>query len=128
VEGNGRSSADIILCGRCEAACDSSDRFCRQCGLLLHDTRLPSQWDEARMPVPWRPAPASIVVKGAAIVAAGTVAEMLIRRIVRGLLSADEKDERAKELTVVSEPNGNGHGQSEVVTETLLFRRIRFRR
>jgi hypothetical protein len=69
-----------------------------------------------------------MVVKGAAIVAAGTVAEMLIRRIVRGVLSGgDTKDEPARELTVVSEPNGNGHGQSEVVTETLLFRRIRFR-
>jgi hypothetical protein len=69
------------------------------------------------------------VVKGAAIVAASTVAELLLRRLVRGMLSGgDSRDEPSKELTVVPEANGNGHGETEVVTETLLFRRIRFRR
>jgi hypothetical protein len=70
-----------------------------------------------------------MVLKGAAIVAAGTVAELLLRRLVRGVLSgADAEAEPSKELTVVPEANGNGHGEAEVVTETLLFRRIRFRR
>jgi hypothetical protein len=129
VEGNGSSPAELIVCGRCQTACQSSDRFCRQCGLYLHESQVPSLWDEPKSPVPWRPASTGLVVRGAAIVAVGTVAEILLRRLVRGILSGDGgKPEPAKEMAVVPQANGNGHSEAEVVTETLLFRRIRFRR
>jgi hypothetical protein len=130
VEGNGHTPSDVILCGRCETACDSADRFCRQCGLHLHDSTLPSLWDEPKPPATWSPAPTSLVVRGAAIVAAGTIAEILLRNLVRGMLGprgGNGKEQAGRAVAVVDDNNGS-LPDTEVVTETFLLRRVRFRR
>ncbi len=122
---------ETLLCGRCVNAYDPEDNFCRQCGAPLHDPQLPSVRDEAGLPAVWRPPLRAVVVKGAAFVAAGTMAEMLIRRLVRGALGrrpgAPQSPVR-REATPATERDETADGDAEMVSETLLLRRIRFRR
>ena len=122
---------ETLLCGRCASAYDPEDNFCRQCGAPLHDPQLPSVRGEAGLPAVWRPPLRAVVVKGAAFVAAGTMAEVLIRRLVRGALGrrpgAPQSPVR-REATPATEPDETADGDAEMVSETLLLRRIRFRR
>ncbi len=119
---------ETLLCGRCANAYDAEDNFCRQCGAPLHDPQLPSVRDEASLPAVWRPPLRAVVVRGAAFVAAGTMAEMLIRRLVRRALSRRPASPVRREATPATEPDETADGDAEMVSETLLLRRIRFRR
>ncbi len=128
MEGNGSAPPDVILCGRCATACDLEDRFCRQCGLSLHESGLPSLWDEPQLPAVWKPS-TSVIARGAAVVAAGTVAEILLRRLARGVFGrrSESKDGVTNEVVPV-DANSASDDDEQYVSETLLLRRIRFRR
>ena len=122
---------ETLLCGRCVSAYDPEDNFCRQCGAPLHDPQLPSVRDEAGLPAVWRPPLRAVVVRGAVFVAAGTMAEMLIRRLVRGALGRRPQAPQSpvrREATPATERDETADGDAELVSETLLLRRIRFRR
>ena len=122
---------ETLLCGRCVSAYDPEDNFCRQCGAPLHDPQLPSVRDEAGLPAVWRPPLRAVVVRGAVFVAAGTMAEMLIRRLVRGALGQRPRAPQSpfrREATPATERDETADGDAEMVSETLLLRRIRFRR
>ena len=141
---DGRSQSEGLLrCPRCGSSHDRGDSFCRRCGAALHASRVPMVRDEqSYVPVPWR-GTMPVVVRGAAVVAAGTLAEAVLRRLValalrgRGRPSdqpvrqagrrtrqpARRQPEKA-EVVEPSEPAGDG---DLVVSETFLFRRVRLR-
>jgi len=80
-----------------------------------------------------------VVVRGAAVVAVGTLAEAVLRRLVaralRGLIHPSEQPVRRawlparrqpKKAEVVERLDPTGDGD-QVVSETFLFRRVRLR-
>jgi hypothetical protein len=134
---DGRSQGEGLLrCPRCGSSHDREDSFCRRCGAALHASRVPMVRDErSYAPVPWR-GTMPVVVRGAAVVAAGTLAEAVLRRLVaralrgrarpsdrRARLPARRQPEKAG-VVEPSEPAGDG---DQVVSETFLFRRVRLR-
>jgi hypothetical protein len=120
---------ETVLCGRCASVCDPEDNFCRHCGLPLHDdSKLPSVRNGA-MPAVWRPPLPTAVVKGAAFVAAGTLAEMVLRRLVRNALGRGAAQPPARRSsTQVTNREQPLSTETQVVSETFLLRRVRFRR
>jgi hypothetical protein len=78
----------------------------------------------------WQPPVPVAVVKGAAFVAAGTIAEILVRRMVRSAFNRAPKATRApaRRRSQVVEMDDPLPDDTQVVSETMLFRRIRFRR
>ncbi len=96
----------------------------------MHDPQLPSVRNGREMPVVWQPPVPVAVVKGAAFVAAGTLAEILVRRMVRRAFDRPPKASRSnsRRKTAVVERDDPLPDDTQVVSETVLFRRIRFRR
>ena len=80
---DGRSQSKASSrCPRCGSSHDPEDNFCRHCGAAFHASRVPMVRDErSYAPVPWRET-MPVVVRGAAVVAAGTLAEAVLRRLV----------------------------------------------
>lgn len=126
-----RSEREVLLCGRCSAPYDSEDNFCRKCGFPLHEVGVPAVREGRYEPVVWQPSVAP-VVKGAAVIAAGTLAELLVRRVVsrmfraRGL--APSQSDSAKRAARVIEREEPVTSDTQIVSETLVLRRMRFRR
>jgi hypothetical protein len=134
---DGRSQSEALLrCSRCGSSRDPDDSFCRHCGAALHASRIPMVRDErSYAPVPWRET-MPVVVRGAAVVAAGTLAEAVLRRLVARALRgrARPSDRRARpparrqpeKAEVVERPEPT-RDDDHVVSETFLFRRVRLR-
>jgi predicted amidophosphoribosyltransferase len=119
------SPLDTIICGRCATVCDPDDYFCRHCGMALSDERLPSVRNVANVPAVWEPRIRGVAVKGAVFIAAGTLAEMLVRRMVRRALAplgGKARQARGRPEVIASD------GGEGVESETLLLRHIRIRR
>lgn len=128
---DGQAPLETLLCGRCATACDPEDNFCRHCGLPLQEQQLPSVRDVREVPAVWQPPLPAAVVKGAAFVAAGTLAEVLVRRLVRRALRGRPRASRVparREPAQVREREEPLPADTQMVSETLLLRRIRFRR
>jgi hypothetical protein len=127
---NGTPPPYTLLCGRCATACDPEDNFCRHCGLALNYPQLPVISNGRHLPTVWQPPVPVAVVKGAAFVAAGTIAEILVRRMVRGAFGRGPRTSRApaRRRLAVAEADDSLPDDTQVVSETVLFRRIRFRR
>jgi hypothetical protein len=141
---DGRSQSEASRpCPRCGSSHDREDNFCRHCGAALHASRVPMVRDEqSYVPVPWREA-MPVVVRGAAVVAAGTLAEAVLRRLVARVLrgSARPSDQpvrqagqrsrlparRQTERAEVVEHPEPASDDDHVVSETFLFRRVRLR-
>ena len=122
---------ETLLCGRCAATYESEDNFCRECGLSFSDEQLPSLRDSRNLPVAWRPPLPVAVVKGAAFVVAGTLAEILLRRLARGAVRRRPwraKTPARREPAQVEPREASMPDDTQMVSETLLLRRIRFRR
>lgn len=116
------------LCGRCDTAYDLDDNFCRKCGLSLRvSENLPSV-RASSLPALTRPSVPSVVARGAAVVATAKLAEIVARRLVRNVFqrgngSSKNLPAKAKQAEVIEREE-----PSSVVSETLLMRRIQFRR
>lgn len=130
---DGETPPETLLCGRCATAYDPEDNFCRHCGLALHERQLPSVRDGQELPAVWQPPLPAAVVKGAAFVAAGTLAEVLMRRLLCGALRrsprprASRPPARQAKGEVVPRENRMPE-DAQLVSETLLMRRVRIRR
>lgn len=123
--------SESAVCERCEAVGASDDNFCRRCGLSFQDDVYLPSVRERNLPAVAPPSVPATVVKGAAFVAAGKIAEMLVRRMVRGAFrrgtSRAKTPARAKKAELVPREERlpeEGH----VVSETFLLRRVRIRR
>ena len=128
---------ELLRCPSCDGPHDIEDNYCRHCGASLYASRVPMLRDEqSYSPVAWRET-LPVVARGAAVVAAGTLAEAILRRLIgralRGLIrpsggqarqSARHRTEKAE---VIERPEPAA-GDDHVVTETFLFRRVWLRR
>lgn len=113
-------------CHACHAALDDSDNFCRQCGIAVGRAALPAVRGSA-LPAVWQPQ-VSPVVKGAAVMAAGTIGQFVFRRVVSSMLGGGRpRKERALQ---VRRPRGDDGmvDEAQVITETIMMRRVRVRR
>jgi len=118
---------ETVLCGRCAALGDPDDNFCRKCGLPFAEQRLPSVRNGHLLPAVWRPPVPAAVVKGAAFVALGTLAEAFLRRLARRALGGDRTSTPSGNASAVATGNPvDADGQ--ILSETLLLRHIRVRR
>lgn len=112
-------------CASCEALVDASDNFCRRCGVAV-EQRLPAVRPTTSTTI-WQPA-VSPVVKGAAVMAAGTVGQFLFRRAVSTLLSGG----RSRKAGAIQVRRGRGDDgmvdEAQIITETIMMRRVRVRR
>lgn len=112
-------------CTSCESVIDASDNFCRRCGAPA-TAGLPAVRGPMSTTI-WQPA-VSPVVKGAAVMAAGTVGQFLFRRAVRSLLSGG----RSRRAGAVAVKRGRGDDgmvdEAQIITETIMMRRVRVRR
>jgi hypothetical protein len=116
----------MSICQACSFTIDDGDNFCRRCGAAVGSPRLPAV-HAAATPTVWRPQ-ASPVVKGAAVMAAGTVGQFVFRRLVGGLLSGAG---RSKKQRAVRARDTRGDGmidEAQIITETIMMRRVRVRR
>ena len=119
-----------VACGRCDAACAVGDNFCRQCGASLHgEPQLPTVRPSA-LPVVRQPSVQAVVVRGAAVVAATKIAELVARRIVRNIFRRNGKSEDSPATSRDAEivPQEEAVIGEAVVRETFLTRTIHFRR
>lgn len=74
----------------------------------------------------WKPQ-TSPVVKGAAVMAAGTVGQFLVRRVVSALLRDGSRPKKRRAIRL----RGNDDGMvddAQIITETIMMRRVRIRR
>jgi len=99
---DGRSQSEALSrCPRCGGSHDPDDSFCRHCGAALHASRIPMVRDErSYAPVPWRET-MPVVVRGAAVVAASTLAEAAALALASGLYLGLTR----RRLTVVLTPS-----------------------
>jgi hypothetical protein len=117
----------MSTCLACSYARDEDDNFCRRCGVAVMDATLPA----VRQPSPlaaWRPQ-ASPVVKGAAVMAAGTVGQFVFRRIVGGILGGSRRGSGKHRAIRIKNPRNDGMlDEAQIITETIMMRRVRIRR
>ena len=122
-----------MRCSTCEAYGAADDNFCRRCGEILkpaiHNLRLPVKRPASQPPAIWQQT-APVVIRTAALLAAGVAAEWLISSATRKALSLPfnrRKESRKIELRAPqrSEQLANG---TLAVSETLLVRRLILRR
>jgi hypothetical protein len=115
-----------VFCKACGIAMDADDNFCRRCGADARMNALPAV-REAASPAVWRPN-VSPAVKGAAVMAAGTVGQFLFRRAVNGLLGGG-RSHNPKAIQIRRPRDRDGMvDEAQIITETVMMRRVRIRR
>ena len=129
-ENGSDSPSETLVCGRCAGERGPDDHFCRHCGLALDERNLPAVRGP-NTPAVWRPSLPPTVVRGAAVVAAGKLAEILLRRMARNVFQRESKPSkkppRPDKAEVVPRDEQLPE-DAEVVSETFFMRRIRLRR
>jgi hypothetical protein len=124
---------ELLLCRRCSAPYEPEDEFCRKCGAPLQGSRMPAVRRDYQ-PTPWRPA-VPTVVGGAAAIAAGTLAEIILRRLVKkifkpsSLLPTLRNSSKKPAKIVEKEEEEEGmEPEARIESETFVLRRVRMRR
>jgi hypothetical protein len=110
------------VCPECRAMLEIDDNFCRRCGATV-GARLPAVRGQLS-PAIWQPQVPRIV-KGAAVMAAGTVGQYLMRRVITNVLSGGKQ--RPRRSIRVKENDGM-LDEAQIITETVMMRRVRIRR
>ncbi len=120
-------TGELLICKRCARPYEPGDRFCRKCGASLDN--LPTAREDY-LPDVWR-SPVPAIAKSVAVIAAGTLAELALRRIIRmvfrpsNFLPALRRDSKA----VTKAPSSNGSEPDAVIeAEAFTVRRVRMRR
>jgi ribosomal protein L40E len=117
---------ELLICRRCSGPYDPGDRFCRKCGAAL-DTLPMTREDYA--PDLWR-SPVPAIARGIVVVAAGTLAELALRRAIRMLFRPSNflPALRHNSTSVTKAPPGNGIAADAVIeSEAFTVRRVRVR-
>src|SRR5262245_3726503 len=110
-------------CSACTFAIDDADNFCRRCGLPLDDTALAGPRSNTSMTV-WRPQ-ASPVVKGAAVMAAGTIGQFVVRRAISSLVGGSGAKKKRRSLFPSRMRDDGLVDEAQIITETVMMRRVR---
>jgi hypothetical protein len=117
---------DDVFCRSCGISIDAEDNFCRRCGARAREESLPAVRGTS-VPAIWRPS-VSPAVKGAAVMAAGTVGQFLLRRAVGGIIGGGRsRNRRAIQIRRPRERDGMTD-EAQIITETVMMRRVRIRR
>ncbi|MDP9236063.1 MAG: zinc ribbon domain-containing protein [Chloroflexota bacterium] len=116
------------ICSTCGFAFDDIDNFCRRCGTSVIGRTLPVVRPDATAAV-WQPQ-VSPVVKGAAVMAAGTVGQFLFRRMVSSMLGNGSKRRKTRSIRVRGDDRERDGmvDEAQIITETIMMRRVRVRR
>ncbi len=122
---------ELLLCEHCGAPYDPKDEVCRKCGRTLPDSQVPAVRRDYQ-PTLWRPA-VPVVVVGAAAIAAGTLAEIILRRIIKRIfrpssLLPARRDSAKKPAKVLEPEEEDMEPEAHIESETFVLRRIRLRR
>jgi hypothetical protein len=118
---------DEVFCRACGIAMDSDDNFCRRCGAGANISALPTL-RKTSTPTVWRPPTVTPAVKGAMVMAAGTVGQFLLRRAVTGVFGGGRPN-NAKAIQIRRPRERDGMvDEAQVITETVMMRRVRIRR
>jgi len=114
-----------LICGRCATVCDLDDKFCRHCGMALGDDPLPLKRDQHLPDV--RPRVPAAVVRAAAVIAVGTITEIMARRLAR---EAGRRVASVTRLPIGRAKRGPQLVDDEpsVVSDTVFIRRVQMRR
>ena len=113
-------------CHACSFALEDNDNFCRQCGVAVGHAPLPAVAPKTFVTI-WKPQ-ASPVVKGAAVMAAGTVGQFLVRRAVSALVGGGARPRRHRAIKLRGPRNDGMIDDAQIITETIMMRRVRIRR
>jgi hypothetical protein len=116
---------DTRTCHACRFGLDDSDNFCRRCGVAADHAPLPVVRESA-IPAVWH-AQVSPVVKGAAVMAAGTIGQFVFRRVVSNVLSGSNR-RKARATKIGSRDRDDMVDEAQIITETVTLRRVRIRR
>jgi hypothetical protein len=114
------------VCSACTFAIDEADNFCRRCGLAVDETALPVPRGNTSLTV-WRPQ-ASPVVKGAAVMAAGTIGQFVVRRAISSLVGGTGAKKKRRSLFRSRVRDDGLVDEAQIITETVMMRRVRIRR
>ena len=115
-----------MRCEKCDNYSSRSDSYCRRCGAEMRNTRLPVKRPPA-YPTVWSRA-APVLARGAALVALGVAAEVVLSSLARGALRLPTLRRPAKTRAIATRRNGELPAGSYTVSETVVMRRFIFRR
>ncbi len=110
-----------MRCEKCGNYSSRSDSYCRRCGAEMRNTRLPVKRHPA-YPTVWSQA-APVLARGAALVALGVAAEVVLNTLAKGALRLPTKTK-----ALATRRNGELPAGSYTVSETVIMRRLIFRR
>jgi len=116
---------DTHTCNSCRFGLDDSDNFCRRCGVAADRALLPVVRESA-MPAVWHPQ-VSPVVKGAAVMAAGTIGQFVFRRVVSNVLGGGNR-RKSRAVKIGGRERDDLVDEAQIITETVMLRRVRIRR
>ncbi len=118
---------DTPHCLACAYGLDDTDNFCRRCGIAAGRAGLPVVRRQAAAAI-WQPQ-VSPVVKGAAVMAAGTVGQFLFRRAVSSMFGNGGRRPKPKVVRLGRPRERDGMvDEAQIITETIMMRRVRVRR
>ncbi len=117
-----------MRCENCGGYSSRADIYCRRCGAELRNPRLPVKRRPA-YPTVWSRA-APVLARGAALVALGVAAEVVLNALAKGALRLPTPTRRgpAKTKPLATRRNGELPAGSYAVSETVVMRRLIFRR
>ncbi len=115
------------FCPSCGFGSDAGDNFCRRCGTSIGTPQLPAVRATSATTI-WQPN-VSPVVKGAVVMAAGTVGQFLVRRAMSGIFGTNGSSRRSGVLPIKRRRGDDGMvDDAQIITETVMMRRVRIRR
>lgn len=131
IEDDYPQEGQFLICDHCGASYDPEDGFCRKCGASLTGSRVPAVRRNYQ-PVVYRPA-VPIVVQGAAAIAAGTLAEIILKRLIKRLFRPRSllpvlKNNAKKPVPVERQQDDGEEPDAQIESETVILRQIRLRR
>lgn len=113
---------ELLLCA-CGATYDAGDNYCRRCGLPLR-ADVPSVREQFPATV-WQPPVPPAMLKAAGVLAAGTLAEYMMRRLVRRALAPVRALVPGRPQPALRA--GGPPTPTDVFQETVIVRRLRIR-
>ena len=124
------SRTELLICPRCNRPHDQGDRYCRRCGVSISSSSLLTVRGNYQ-PALWRPA-APAIIGGAAAIAAGALAEIALRRLVKVAFRPSSLLPVLRHVTnkpAQRQQKNNGHSDDDLVeTEAVFVKRIWVRR
>ena len=115
-----------MRCDSCGAFSSRDASYCRRCGAEQRNMRLPVKRATAQ-PTVWRQA-APVLARGVALVALGVAAELALNALARGAMRLPALRQPRKASPLATRRKPELPEGSYTVSETVVLRRLTFRR